>query len=129
MYSRRAFMTAIAASASLAALPVTALAQAPKKGPHGGMVGGSGGHEVELVIAGADVSIYVLEAGKVSPVGKAQLRMVVQSGGKTVNHPLTVAAADRLAAKLPDALPKGSIVVISGRDDHGHSVSARFTIP
>lgn len=129
MHSRRAFMSAIAACAALPAISVTALAQAPKKGPHGGMVGGSGGHEVELVIKDADVSIYVLEGGKISPVGKAQLRMVVQSGGKTVNHPLTVAAADRLAAKLPEPLGKGSIVVISGRDDHGHSVSARFTIP
>lgn len=125
---RRALFLCAMSVVTAAALPQTAHAQA-KKGPNGGMVGGSNGHEVELVISGAEASVYVLDDGKVVAVGKAQLRMVVQSGGKTTNHSLTLAEPNRLSVKFPDPLPKGSIVVITGRDDHGHSLTTRFTIP
>lgn len=130
MHTRRNIFIACAMSlVAASALPLTAHAQGVRKGPNGGMVGGSNGHEVELVISGAEASVYVLDDGKVVAVGKAQLRMVVQSGGKTTNPSLTLAEPNRLAAKFPEPLPKGSIVVITGRDDHGHTLTARFTIP
>ncbi len=122
--NRRAFSLA----ALLSPFPSLASAQTPKRGPNGGLVAGASGHEVELVVSGAELSVYVLDEGKVAPVGKAQLRLVVQSGGKTTNHALAVAAPNRLNVKLPEPLASGSIVVISGKDDHGHTISARFTI-
>lgn len=122
--NRRTF----AIAAALSTLSAPAFAQTAKKGPNGGMIAGAAGHEVELVVSGADVSVYVLDEGKVAPVGKAQLRLIVQSGGKTTNHALAVAAPNRLATKLLEPLAAGAIVVVSGKDDHGHSVSARFTI-
>lgn len=115
------------AAATLATFATTAFAQ-QKKGPNGGMIAGAAGHEVELVVAGPDISVYVLDDGKVSPVGKAKLRLIVQQGGKTTNHDLTTAAPNRLAVKLQEPLAAGAIVVVSGKDDHGHTVSARFTI-
>ena len=103
-----------------------AVAQTGAKGPNGGMLGGADDHQIELVVSEMDVSVFVIEKGKPHQIGKTQLRMIVQSGGKTSNHTLTLAAPDRLTAKLAEPLAKGSIVVISGRDDHGHSMSARF---
>ena len=99
-----------------------------KKGPNGGLVGGSAGHEVELVVSGTDISVYMLDHGKISPVTNVKLRLVVQQGGKTTNHDLAMAAPNRLAVQLPDPLVPGAIIVVSGRDDHGHTLSARFTI-
>ncbi len=99
-----------------------------KKGPNGGMVAGNPGHEVELIVSGTEVTVYVLHDGKVSPVGKTKLRLVVQQGGKTTNHDLALATPNRLALQLPEPLSAGAIVVVSGRDDHGHTISARFTI-
>jgi hypothetical protein len=115
------------AAAVLASVATPALAQ-QKKGPNGGMIAGASGHEVELVVAGADISVFVLDGGKASPVGKAKLRLIVQQGGKTTNHDLAAAAPNRLAAKLPEPLAAGAIVVVSGKDDDGHTISARFTI-
>ncbi len=123
MINRRALI----AAATLAPFATAAFAQ-QKKGPNGGMIAGAAGHEVELVVAGPDISVYVLDDGKVSPVGKAKLRLIVQQGGKTTNHDLSPAAPNRLAVKLAEPLVKGAIVVVSGKDDHGDNVSARFTI-
>lgn len=120
LFAAMAFATALA--------PLPALAQAARTGPNGGMVGGYNDHLVELVIKGDAVSVHLLEGGKIAPVGRAQLRLVVQSGGKTTPYALTQAAPDRLTATLAEPLAAGAIVVVSGRDDHGHSVSARFPI-
>lgn len=129
MNTRRKVLIVCAMSLVAAATPPQkAYAQGSRKGPNGGMVGGSNGHEVELVISGPEASVYVLDDGKVVAVGKAQLRMVVQRGGKTTNYPLNLAEPNRLVAKFSEPLPKGSIVVITGRDDHGHSLTARFII-
>jgi len=129
MHTRREALFVYAMSVVAAAtLSQSAHAQGARKGPNGGMVGGSSGHDVELVLSGVEASVYVLDDGKVVAVGKAQLRMVIQSGGKTTNYSLTLAEPNRLTAKFPEPLPKGSIVVITGRDDHGHSLTARFTI-
>jgi hypothetical protein len=123
MINRRHFTLA----AAMMPLAFPTFAQTAKKGPNGGLVAGAAGHEVELVVSGVDVSVYVLDDGKVSPVGKAQLRLVVQSGGKTTNVTLATAAPNRLAAKLAEPLAAGAVVVVSGKDDHNHTVSARFT--
>jgi hypothetical protein len=129
MHSRRTITIAIATSAfTFMTLPTGVRAQGAKLGPNGGLIGGTGEHLVELVLSGAEVSVYLLDDGKVVPIGKSQLRMIVQRGGKSMTHALTLAAPNRLQAKLPEPLSKGSIVVITGRDDHGHSMSARFTI-
>lgn len=112
---------------SLAIGAGAAMAQA--RGPNGGMVGGTGDHQVELVIAPAQISIYLLDDGQPTSVRGASVRAVVQEGGRTVNVALEPNGPNRLSGTLTAPLPKGARVVVSGRDSHGHSVSARFVVP
>lgn len=119
--------TVIAAALALAITTGAALAQA--RGPNGGMVGGSGDHQVELVVAPAEISVYLLHDGKVDTVQGATVRAVVQDGGRTTNVALTASGSNRLVGKLEAPLASGARVVISGRDNHSHSISARFVLP
>jgi hypothetical protein len=120
----RSFLAALLA---IAATGGVALAQRP--GPNGGLVGGSGDHQVELVASPTELAVYLLDDGKPSPVQGSTIRAVVQDGGRTINVALAVSAPTRLTGRLEAPLAKGARVVISGRDGHGHSVSARFVIP
>ncbi len=117
----------LAAALVLAVATGSALAQ--RTGPNGGMIGGSADHQVELVIAPAEISVYLLEDGKVTPVQGANVRAVVQDAGRTINVALAASGPNRLAGRLEAPLAKGARVVISGRDGHNHSVSARFVVP
>jgi len=119
--------TFIAAALALAITTGAAFAQG--RGPNGGMVGGPADHQVELVVAPAEISVYLLHDGKVSTVEGATVRAVVQEGGRTTNVALAASGPNRLIGKLEAPLASGARVVISGRDGHSHSVSARFVIP
>lgn len=111
----------------LAVAAGTALAQ--RSGPNGGMVAGSADHQVELVVAPTEISIYLLDDGKVTAVQGANVRAVVQDAGRTITVALAANGPNRLAGRLEAPLTKGARVVISGRDGHNHSVSARFVVP
>ena len=119
----------ISVIAGVLAISSSAAQQATQTGPNGGLVAGAASHLIELVIKEENVSVYSLEAGKAVAVDKAKMRLVVQQEGKSVARELAPAETTRLAARLDFAPAKGAIIVVSGRDNHGHSVSARFVMP
>lgn len=109
----------------LAATP--ALAQ--RRGPNGGLLAGSAGHEVELVAEAASVRIYLLDHGRVAaPRAGASARLVIQEGeaSRTVN---LAASGDAFVATLDTPIAPGARVVISGRMPDGHTVQGRFVMP
>lgn len=105
----------------------SAIAQ-QKLGPNGGMVTGKNGHETELVVSPAELTVYILDDGKVHTTKGTKLKAVIQDGGKATPVELKEAAGDKLVGKLPAPLAKGAIVVLTGKDDHGDAISARYVI-
>jgi len=113
---------------ALAFVATTAAAQTSKPGPNGGKVMGKGGHQVELLLSPTEMTIYILHDGAPSTVKGAKLRAVVQQGGTNATIQLADVEHKRLVGKLATPLTKGAIVVITGKDDHGDAISARYTI-
>ena len=100
-----------------------------KLGPHGGLLGAaSGGHQAELVLGPTEVTVYILEKGKVHETTGAKLRVVIQQSGKTAIVELVDEQGKRLVGKLAAPIMKGAIVVVTGRDRHGDIISGRFVI-
>jgi hypothetical protein len=114
----------IVGALALCAFP--ALAQ--KDGPNGGMVGGAGGHQTELVVSSSELTVYLLDGGKVHDTKGSSFRAVVQQSGKTTTIPLIDQEGKRIVGKLDAPLEKGAIVVVTGKDHHGHRSSARYVI-
>jgi hypothetical protein len=111
-----------------AAITTSANAQTPKAGPNGGMLAGKSHHQVELVTEASELSVYLLHDGKMSTVKGANLRVVIQQAGSNTTVQLTNVDNKKLVGKLAAPLAKGAIVVITGKDDHGDAISARYTI-
>jgi hypothetical protein len=109
----------------LLALAVPGLAQS---GPNGGMVAGAGSHKTELVVGQTELTVYLLEDGKLHESTGATVRAVIQQAGKTTTIDFADQAGKKLVAKLPAPLDKGAIVVISGKDHHGDRFNARYVI-
>lgn len=109
------------------ALSVSALAQ--KAGPNGGMVVGKAGHETELVISPAELTVYVLHDGKADDTAGTKIKAVIQQDGKTATVDFKEAPGKKLVAKLAAPLAKGAIVVVTGKDHHGDAISARYVAP
>lgn len=107
-------------------LPLAASGQAPAKGPNGGMVTVSDGHDIEMVANGTELIIYLYEESKKPTTGRAGARAVVQDSGKTTTVQLTPAAPNRLVGTLPAPLAAGARVVVSATLADGHKVQARF---
>ena len=105
---------------------VPALAQ--KAGPNGGMLAGKAGHETELVVTATELAVFIIDDGKAHSTKGVKMTGVVQQSGKTGT--ITFASADdkKLVAKLAEPLAKGAIVVLTGKDDHGDAISARYVI-
>lgn len=101
------------------------LAQAP--GPHGGLVAGKDGHETELIMTASEITVFLLHKDKPQATKNASIRLVVQQAGKNTTVPLKDAGG-KLVGKLDAPLAPGAIVVITGKDDHGHAVSSRYVI-
>jgi len=118
----------------VAVLPLlTGFAAAPafaqRRGPHGGLLAGSAGHEVELVTEASSVRIYLIDHGRVAaPRAGATARLVIQEGqaSRTIN---LAASGDAFAATLETPIASGARVVVSGRMPDGHTVQGRFVIP
>jgi hypothetical protein len=108
-------------------LATTIPAFAQKAGPNGGLVGGSGAHQTELVVTASELTVYLLEDGKPHDSQGATLRAVIQQGGKsaTINF---APDGQKLVAKLPAPVAKGAIVVLTGKDHHGDMFNARYVI-
>jgi len=116
----------VLATASFLAAAGAVLAQGT--GPNGGLLGGSGTHQTELVVSPADVTVYLLENGKPHESKGASVRAVIQQGGKTATLDLADQDGKKLVAKLPAPLEKGAIVVVAGKDSHGDRFNTRYVI-
>lgn len=109
------------------ALGQPAIAQ--QRGPNGGLVAGKGEHMTELVVSPTEITVYILDNGKTHSTKGVTLRAVVQAEGKAANLNFTPVDDQKLVAKLPAPLGKGAIVVLTGKDDHGDAISARYVLP
>lgn len=101
---------------------------AQQAGPNGGLVAGTGSHKTELVVTPTELTVFMLKDGKAHDSKGASLRAVVQQGGKTTAINFADQDGKRLVAKLAAPLDKGAIVVLSGKDDHGDPLNARYVI-
>ena len=111
---------------TLGLLAGPALAQ--KTGANGGLVGGKGAHQTELVVSPTELTVYLLEDGKPHESKGTSLRAVVQEGGKNTTINFVDADGKRLVAKLAAPLGKGAIVVLTGKDHHGDQFNARYVL-
>ena len=117
--------------ASLAvAFATPALAQQrERRGPNGGLLAGSDGHEVELVANGTAIRIYLVNHGRIAPPRSgATARMVIQEGQANRTAALT-ASGDGFSATLETPIASGARVVVTGRMPDGHTVQARYVMP
>jgi hypothetical protein len=114
--------------AFLMSLLLVSAANAQQVGPNGGMLAGKGDHQMELVVAATELTIYVIDHGKPHGTNGVNLRAIVQQGGKSTNVALVDVDNKKLVGKLDEPLGAGAIVVVSGKDDHGAVLTARFTI-
>lgn len=112
--------------ATILALSTPAFAQ--KAGPNGGLVEGKDGHETELVVSPTEITVYLIDEGKQQKTKGVNARAVIQQGGKTLTVNLTESGGTKLVGKLAAPLAAGAIVVITGKDDHGHAISSRYVI-
>ena len=103
-------------------------ALAQKTGPNGGLLAGKEGHQTELVVSAGELTVYVLDHGKVHDTKGVKIRALIQDAGKTTKVDLAAVDGKKLTAKLPAPLGKGAIVVITGKDDHGDVISARYVL-
>jgi hypothetical protein len=117
----------IAAMLGLAFVASTpALAQ--KIGKHGGQTAiVAGHHDAELVIEAKRLVLYLTNYGKPLSAKDNAIKTTVQEGGKKTEVKLTV-DKDHLVGSLAQPLPKGAIILLSGKTEDGHGVSARFTV-
>lgn len=112
------------------ALATPALAQPrERRGPNGGLLAGSDGHEVELVANGTAIRVYLINHGRVAPPRSgATARMVIQEGQANRTAALT-ASGDGFSATLETPITPGARVVVTGRMPDGHTVQARYVMP
>ena len=71
--------------------------------------------------------LYLTNHGKPLSAKDNAVRATVQEGGKKSEIKLTV-EQDRLVGPLAAPLKKGAIILLSGKTEDGHGVSARFTV-
>jgi len=121
---RSLILAVVSAAMLVAAQP--ALAQ--KTGPNGGLLAGKEGHETELVVSATELAVFILDHGKPHETKGVKMKAVIQHDGKTVNVDLVAADAKKMVGKLPAPLGKGAIVVLTGKDDHGDFISARYVL-
>lgn len=114
--------------AFLAAMGTASPVLAQAKGPNGGIISGEKGHAVELLTGSTEMTVYLLDDGKVEAPKGANVRAVIQDGSKNETVALTV-DGNKLVGKLNAPLNKGARVVVSGKDGEGHTVQGRFVIP
>lgn len=96
-------------------------------GPNGGMLAGKGDHQTELLVTVSELTVYLLDGGKPHDTKGVSIRGVIQQSGKNTNISFGEQSG-RFVAKLPTPLAKGAIVVLTGKDDHGDAISARYVI-
>jgi hypothetical protein len=115
---------------TLLALSVTAAqpSLAQNTGPNGGLLAGKGDHQTELLVSPTELTVYILDHGKVHDTKGVKVRAVIQQAGKTTSVDLVAADGKKLVGKLPAPIGKGAIVVLTGKDEHGDVISARYVL-
>jgi len=107
------------------ALAGPALAQ--KAGKHGGQTAVvAGHHDAELVIEPTKLVLYLSNHGKPLSAKDNAIKVTIQDGAKKSEIKLKV-ETDHLVGQLDAPLNKGAIILLSGKTEDGHGVSARFT--
>lgn len=114
--------------AALSLFATVAPAVAQKAGPNGGLLAGSGVHQTELVVSPTALTVFMLHDGKIDNSNGVSLRAVVQVGGQTTTINLVNQNGKRLVGALAAPLATGAIVVLTGKDHHGGSISARYVV-
>lgn len=114
--------------AALGLFGTVAPAVAQKAGPNGGLLAGKGSHQTELVVSPTALTVFMLHDGKIDDTNGVSLRAVVQVGGKTTTINLVNQNGKRLVGALAAPLGTGAIVVLTGKDHHGGSISARYVV-
>ena len=114
--------------ALLGLLDTGATALAEKIGPNGGLVAGAGSHQTELVVSATELTVYLLEEGRLHPAKGTKLRAIVQERGNARSINFVDEDGNRLVAKLPAPLSKGAILVLIGKDAHGDQFNSRYVI-
>ncbi len=110
------------------ALALSGPAVAQKVGKHGGQTAVvAGHHDAELVIQPTKLLLYLSNHGKPLSAKDNAIKVTIQDGSKKSEIRLKV-EADHLVGALDAPLNKGAIVLLSGKTDDGHGVSARFTV-
>jgi hypothetical protein len=118
-------LTVIVAALMLAAAgPV--LAQS--KGPNGGLLSGTKGHQTELIVSSSELTVFLLDDGKPHESKGTKMRAVIQHAGKTTTLNFVDHKGEKLVAKLSAPLENGAIVVLTGKDHHGDQINARYVI-
>ena len=104
----------------------SALAQ--DKGPNGGLLGGKGTHQTELVVTETELTVFVLDRGKTHDAKGTNLRAVIQQDGQNQTVPLKLEPGNKMVGKLTEPLKAGAIVVLLGKDHHGDLFNSRYVI-
>lgn len=122
--------TTLLATLLIAAAAVSAPAFAHEgPGPNGGLVFGKDeAHETELVVTPTDLTVYLLENGKAESTKGASLKAVVQNGGSTSAVELADSGNTKFVGKLAAPLGAGAVVVLTGKDEHGHAITSRYVL-
>lgn len=101
---------------------------AQKAGKHGGQTAViAGHHDAELVIEPTKVVLYLTNHGKPLSAKDNAIKVTIQDGPKKSEIKLKV-ESDHLVGPLDAPVNKGAIVLLSGKTEDGHGVSARFTV-
>ena len=123
--NRRTILAGLAAAMATPALAQ----QRERRGPNGGLLAGSDGHDVELVANGTAIRVYLVNHGRIAPPRSgATARMVIQEGQANRTAALT-ASGDGFSATLEAPIASGARVVVTGRMPDGHTVQARYVMP
>jgi hypothetical protein len=110
------------------AMAFAAPAIAEKAGKHGGQTAVvAGHHDAELVVEPARLVLYLTNHGKPLSAQDNAIKATIKDGENKSEVKLTV-EQDHLVGPLAAPLSKGAIVLLSGKTEDGHSVSARFTV-
>ena len=117
----------IAATTLAIALGLAGTAIAQKAAKHGGQTAVvAGHHDAELVISPTALTLYLTNHGKPLVPADNAIKATIQEGNKKTEV-LMKAEGEKAVASLAAPLPKGAIVVLTGKISGGHGMTARFT--
>ncbi len=98
---------------------------APKHGGQTAVVAGH--HDAELVVSPTALTLYLTNHGKPLVPADNAIKATIQIGAKKLVLSMR-AEGDHAVAALPEPLPKGAIIVLTGRISGGHGMTARFVV-